>query len=180
MLLFGGPIKANIGAAGVQEIRQGGSGEPDDAQESNDKVGQAMIAGRYEAGSETLDFALVAATGEMINSLTKAGALSALYAGPAGLLVPDEQQFFSQATPNFGDLCEANDQVGLAMASGDFNGDGSPDVAIGVPEEDFSGAVTNSGIVHVLYFPGEPAMFADDFEAGNLDLWSAIEPPPAP
>ncbi|PYS42624.1 MAG: hypothetical protein DMG14_03330, partial [Acidobacteria bacterium] len=57
----------------------------------------------------------------------------------------------SQASPGIlGSTAEENDRFGLALAAGDFDGDGKSDLAIGVPREDF-GSVINVGIVHVLY-----------------------------
>ena len=182
VLVFGNSNKASIGASagGVQQILQGGAGatDPDDDEEAADKFGQAVVAGRYPEGSGELDYAVITATGELIGSASKAGAASVLYAGASGLLDPDEQQFFNQNTPNFGDACESFDQLGLKLATGDFNGDGSPDLAIGVPEEDFNGSTLNSGIVHILYFPeyfGE-LIFGDSFESADTSAWSLSAP----
>jgi hypothetical protein len=44
---------------------------------------------------------------------------------------------------------DAGDRFGLALAMGDFTGDGREELAIGVPYENISGAF-NAGIVHVL------------------------------
>jgi len=43
------------------------------------------------------------------------------------------------------------DQFGAELTTGDFNGDGYADLAIGVPGEEISGGPSNSGAVHVLY-----------------------------
>jgi len=51
---------------------------------------------------------------------------------------------------------EADDSFGFSLASGDFNGDGFADLAIGVPNEDTTGnTVSNAGIVNVLYGDSE-------------------------
>ena len=44
---------------------------------------------------------------------------------------------------------EENDRFGSALASGDFDGNGEFDVAIGVPNEDI-GNIQNAGIVHII------------------------------
>ena len=47
------------------------------------------------------------------------------------------------------------------MASGDFDGDGTDDLAIGVPDEDVSGG-TNGGAVHIIYGTGEGLSATND------------------
>ncbi len=49
-----------------------------------------------------------------------------------------------------GGAIEAGDRFGDALATGDFNGDGRDDLAIGTPEEDL-GAVVDAGAVYVIY-----------------------------
>jgi len=48
------------------------------------------------------------------------------------------------------DTYEQGDLFGAALASGDFNGNGYDDLAIGVPYEDVDSA-TDAGTVTVLY-----------------------------
>ncbi len=45
---------------------------------------------------------------------------------------------------------EAHDHTGLAMAAGDFDGDGADDLLIGVPDEDY-GATANTGMTILVY-----------------------------
>jgi FG-GAP repeat len=56
--------------------------------------------------------------------------------------------------PDAGGLEEPGDHFGAALASGDFDGDGFWDLAIGAPDEDVV-AIADAGAVFVVY--GEPA-----------------------
>ncbi|MEO7795927.1 MAG: FG-GAP repeat protein, partial [Thermoanaerobaculia bacterium] len=56
---------------------------------------------------------------------------------------------------------------GKEMAAGDFDGDGTSDLAVGAPDEwDFTGATT------ILY----GSLFADGFETANFNAWSTLAP----
>ncbi len=56
----------------------------------------------------------------------------------------------------FGGSTAAGDEFGKVLASGDFNGDGFNDLAIGAPGKDFvfPGTISNAGVVTVLYGTG--------------------------
>ncbi|MEB3282320.1 MAG: hypothetical protein VKK42_25715 [Lyngbya sp.] len=69
---------------------------------------------------------------------------------PPFLSSPPSDQSWSQDSPNIQYGSEAFDQFGEVVATGDFDGDGYDDLAIGVPSEDV-GTVTNAGVVNVLY-----------------------------
>jgi hypothetical protein len=79
--------------------------------------------------------------------------IHAIYGLPMGLSSIGNQTF-DQNTDGVEDQAETDDAYGSALASGDFNGDGNYDVAIGVPFENLSvdgSLVTSAGAVHVLY-----------------------------
>jgi hypothetical protein len=48
------------------------------------------------------------------------------------------------------EIAESSDELGRSLTSGDFNGDGFDDLAIGVPREDI-GNIQNAGAVNVIY-----------------------------
>ena len=72
---------------------------------------------------------------EDVGSIVDAGAVNVIY-GTANLLSAANDQFFTQNTTNIEDTAEASDNFGSALTSGDFNGDGFDDLAIGVPLEE--------------------------------------------
>ncbi len=63
------------------------------------------------------------------------------------LIVPAS---YGQDTPGVAGLAEPNDWFGQALTTGDFDGNGYPDLAVGAPQEDL-GAASNAGAVHVFY-----------------------------
>src|SRR5262245_45765207 len=86
---------------------------------------------------------------ENVSNVDDAGAVHVLYGSASGLTATNNQ-LWSEAVIPSGSGPEPSDQFGTALASGDFNGDGYSDIAIGVPRQDcFS--ESNCGAVHVLY-----------------------------
>ena len=80
------------------------------------------------------------------------GAVNVLYGARRGLRARGSQ-FFHQDRPGMaGDGAEQFDFFGSSLATGDFDGDGRDDLAVGVPGEDVaSGANNGDGAVNVLY-----------------------------
>ena len=94
-----------------------------------------------DTGAGTIDFA---------------GAVNVLYGSSNGLSAtsPRSDQFWTQNSADVNDLVELGDTFGFSINTGDFNGDGRDDLAIGVPFEDVdtgAGTITNAGAVNVLY-----------------------------
>ena len=76
------------------------------------------------------------------------GEIHVLYGRSSGL--SDDDQIWSQDENGIKGTSEQNDNFGFSLISGDFNGDGKPDLAIGANKENTS-KYTNEGQVHVLY-----------------------------
>lgn len=115
---------------------------------ANDNFGAALTAGDYNQDSY-VDLA-VGVPGEDFDEIAGVGIVHVLSGSPTGLL----------GTPNFVLRQGLNgifnsvgymDSFGNVLASGDFDGDGKDDLAIGVPYEDTSDTLLNVGLVHVVY-----------------------------
>jgi hypothetical protein len=131
-------------AAGLQTspdvFFQGSGGVPGTA-EDDDAFGAALAKGDFN-GDMRFDIA-VGVPDESVGAIAHAGAVNVLYGSPAGLTGAGSQ-LFTPANP------EPVDRFGAALATGDFNGDGFFDVAVGVPGEDVGGAV-DAGAITVLF-----------------------------
>jgi hypothetical protein len=131
---------------GSQAFWQGSGGAAGTA-ETDDEFGSALAAGDFNNDGFT-DLA-VGAPFENIGTVADAGAISVLY-GSAGGLTSAGTKGLWQGSGGAAGTLEAGDQFGSALAAGDFNNDGTDDLAVAAPEEDIAG-VPNAGAVSVLY-----------------------------
>ena len=84
---------------------------------------------------------------------TDRGQVTIVLGFPTGLNT-ELRDFFNQDKAGILDDAEPFDRYGISLASGDFNGDGRDDLAIGIQGEDVVGASDNileTGAVAVLY-----------------------------
>jgi hypothetical protein len=107
--------------------------------EANDYFGSELTAGDFDHDGYT-DLA-IGVIFEDVGSVFNAGGVNVLYGG-AGGLTGVGSQFFTQDSPGVASSAEALANFGLALAAGDFDQDGSADLAIGSLEDDTAGAVT--------------------------------------
>jgi hypothetical protein len=89
--------------------------------------------------------------GEDIGIVKDAGAVNVIYGSPSGLsaaaLITD--QLWTQNSTGIEGVAEGDDVFGRILSSGDYNGDGKSDLALGVPDEDINGP--SVGAVNVIY-----------------------------
>ncbi|MFB7307229.1 FG-GAP repeat protein [Streptomyces sp. NPDC056192] len=105
------------------------------------------------------------------------GAVS-VYLGQGDLsgLDPIPAQTWTQDSPGVPGAAEAGDRWGAEMSSGDTNGDGMPDLAIGAPGEDI-GSVSDAGAVWTLRGApgGLTATGARSFDQNHPDIPGGAE-----
>ena len=119
-----------------------------DAGEADDSFGRGLAAGDFNKDG-IADLA-VGASGEGVGTISRAGAVNVIY-GKAGTgLNAANNQLWHQNVAEVEDQAETADLFGSPLAAGDFNKDGSDDLAIGVFAEDFVG-MQDAGAVHILY-----------------------------
>jgi arylsulfatase A-like enzyme len=143
-VLFGGPD--GLTSTGNQLWKQGNDGILD-TPETGDHFGASLAAGDLN-GDGSADLA-VGVPQEDVGTVVDAGAVNVLYGSTAGL-TSTGNQFWTQNSSAVLDTAETNDTFGASLAAGDVNGDGSADLAVGVPNEGLSG-LTQVGAVNVLY-----------------------------
>jgi hypothetical protein len=125
----------------------------DDVAEANDFFGWGLAPGDYNGDSK--DDLAIGASFESISSETilNVGKVHVIYGSSAGLStsLPIPDQLWQQGVNGVDDIAEAGDLFGDSLSSGDYNGDGNDDLAIGVSEEKIAGESILVGKVHVIY-----------------------------
>jgi hypothetical protein len=127
-----------------------------------DAFGSALAAGDFNGDGE--DDLAVGSTEESVDAIANAGAVNVLYGSGTGL-TSDSNQMFHQDIDGVPGVAETNDEFGAALTSGDFNGDGDDDLAIGVPGDTVD-ALAAAGSVHVLFGSGTGLLLE------NTQQWS--------
>jgi FG-GAP repeat len=95
-----------------------------------------------------IDDLAIGSPGENVGGVADAGAVTILY-GSSGGLVSISSQVLTEGDTGVGNGEQVGDEFGFALGSGDFDGDGFADLAIGVPLEDDS--EEDAGAVVVLF-----------------------------
>lgn len=133
--------------------QNGGSGLSDiaDSSETDDAFGTSIAIGDYNG--DGFDDLAVGVPGEDVSNLQNAGGVNVIYGRSNGLVTTGNQAVYQSNSINFGDLegvPEEGDAFGSSLTSGDFNGDGKADLAIGIPGEGI-GELFDAGAVSVVY-----------------------------
>lgn len=135
---------SGLDASGSIEAHQD-TGNVDDVVEANDNFGRSLAAGDFN-GDGFAELA-IGVPGESAGAIASGGAVAVLMGSINGLSGIDDQ-LLTQTV--FGGAIEANDLFGWSLTTGDFDGNGFADLAIGVPNED-TPVLADSGEVDVIY-----------------------------
>ena len=143
-----------LGTFGAQTLRQGSCDYTEgfgigDSPEEGDAFGASLAALR---GSNAADL-VIGAPGEDLGLFDKGDAgMIHLLAGLSDGLRTFPTQIITQDTAGVGGAAETGDQFGRVLATGDFNGSGGPDLAVGIPFEDLiSNNEVNGGAVQIFF-----------------------------
>ncbi|MGB4859766.1 MAG: FG-GAP repeat protein [Dokdonella sp.] len=144
-------------------IRQGMGGFAG-ISEADDNFGASLAVGRFDSNSR-VDLA-IGIPGETTNGQADSGVVYVVYQGVAGLMNTNEEVFFRGANGLTGSAI-ANEQLGYALAAGDFNGDDIDDLAVGIPGNGCAGQA-NAGSVMVLRGRND----LNGLDAAGVSYWS--------
>ena len=132
--------------------------------ETRDDFGFAMAADDFDQDG-IADLA-IGHWGEAISG-PEDGAVTVLMGSTAGLTAARHRAIAAGIEGFPGDAAAHGKRFGYTLSSGDFDGDGHADLAVGSPWED-QGGIADVGAETVLY----GALFADGVETGTTSLWS--------
>ena len=120
--------------------------------EENDSFGNALAVGYFNKD----DYAdlVIGVVGEDVETINAAGAVNILYGSTNGLTAAGDQIFQQDSvsgTEAIAGAAEAGDWFGAAVATGDFNGDGHDDLAVGAIGERVGPEGYDEGAINIIY-----------------------------
>jgi hypothetical protein len=168
-LTLPGPAAAQLDAFHAQFWSQGSFAFA--VPEDGDVFGQALAAGDFN-GDGRADLA-IGSPGEAVATgigveVVGAGTVIVLYGTSEGLSSTGSQ-LFRQGGGGLAGTAEVGDRWGRALATGDFDGDGFDDLAVGAPNHTEGGQAL-SGEIQVLYGSAAGLMTA------GSDSWTSFQP----
>ena len=122
--------------------------------QEDESYGSVLAAGNFD-GNDSDDLAIGDPRKDVVTNagtVSDVGAVHVLYGAAQGVSVrlsAQNSQLWNQNVGSVGGVAEPGDRFGSALASGDFNGDGRSDLAIGEPFEDV--VAIDAGMVNIVY-----------------------------
>ncbi|WP_299686062.1 FG-GAP-like repeat-containing protein [uncultured Tateyamaria sp.] len=113
--------------------------EPVEASQSGDLFGSAIATGDFN-GDGLMDVAIGAPGDSATRRVSGSGSVFIYDGTTTGLALPD-------VLPHGAGRVSSGDQFGHALATGDFNGDGFDDLAVGAPMRAVSGSAPSGAVV---------------------------------
>ena len=123
--------------------------------EAGDFFGISLASSDFDGDPGGTDDLAIGAPREDIGGIVDAGSVNVIHGSAGGLTAgagPGDQ-LWHQDSPGILGASQAGDFFGFSLATGDFNGGGLDDLAIGVPGEDI-GPLVDAGAVNVVYVSG--------------------------
>ncbi len=102
-----------------------------------------------DVNGDGFDDLIMGAPEASVRGHDRAGAVTVIPGGPTGL-VPSERQRWTRARRGVDGAARPGQAFGEAVATGDFDGDGFEDLAVGAPGASTARSAS-TGVVHVLY-----------------------------
>ena len=134
---------------------------------ANDRFGAALAAGDYDGDGR--DDLFIGSPGRGNDDR---GFIYFLHGGASGLAVGAGFVF---SEPILQGTVQEDARFGSVLAMGDLDGDGTDELAIGVPDRDIAGP-NDAGLVYVTRFFDPHWIFGDGFESAAVGLWSSHLP----
>lgn len=140
---------SGLSSTGSQQWHQNSPGILGKSQ-TGDRFGYAVTHGDFSADGK--DDIAIGVPYDNFGSIVDAGVVNVLYGKGSGLSSTDNQLWRQGIIAG---KAEAGDRFGFSLTAYDFDGDGSEDLAIGVPYENV-GSIADAGVVNVIY--GSPGV----------------------
>ncbi len=134
--------------------------------EAGDRFGSSLTIADFDG--DTFGDLAIGIRFDRVNAV-RAGAVNVLYGSVAGLTTAGAQ-WWHQDQPDIPDTAEADDDFGRSVASGDLDGDGYADLAVGVPGESLASGEPGAGLVNVLYGS------ATGLDGAGAQAWTQASP----